>query len=109
MNGMKKKLVSSSHLCLRFYRVGGWTREELEACLLPGGTLGDSADTGEPFGSKFEESYFRKTSGRWDFDKLMPLIEAIGRYSSEEYIQQMTDREYAVYIEQNGENTHVVP
>jgi len=92
------KVVHSSHLALRFYRSDGWTRAELEACLLPSEFPAEIDD------SEFRRdlpdcAYFSKGRGAWDFGKLMPLVLRIVRYSDSPSVQEQTDEEYARHID----------
>jgi hypothetical protein len=73
-----KKVAHSTYLSLRFYGSSGWTREELEACLLSGSV----EDSHKTFGDPHARAYFYKSNGsQWDFDKLDGLVSEVSRYS----------------------------
>lgn len=80
MAGDRRLPVDSSHLALRFYRSGGWTRTLLEGYLLQG-AIGDTALS---HGDPPERAYFyldHTQGSRLDIDRLYrERVGKVGRY-----------------------------
>lgn len=71
-----KKVIRSSNLCLRFYIKDGWTKEELEECLING-----SVEKSAYFDK--DEPHFRylvySINSKVDIPKLISKMERLDR------------------------------
>lgn len=81
--------IQSSHLCLRFYKRAGWTKELLVPCLEVGG-LCDTTFLGD----KEEYSYWTlDRASRFNADKLLAIAGDVFDYKNNK-LSKEESREY---------------